>query len=121
MCLSDIVLEYQKHCLEALKENFVLMRVEGLRRDCVLSHVSSIDYAKTVLDQYRLIHRIKRINICLGMTLLGLLLLWTDTLKLGESFHRLAPDVLLDLQSLSLLLQLHLNEGDHWPSTRRLL
>jgi hypothetical protein len=108
--LGYVILENQEHRLVALKENFVLMRVEVLGGHSVLAHVGSIDNAETVLDQDGLVQGVERVDIRLRLRLLALLLLRTNTLRFGKVIIWLSSDVLFDLQSLTLLLQLQLNE-----------
>lgn len=110
MSLGDIILENQEHCLVALKENFVLMRIEVLGGDSVLAHVGRIDNAETILDQDGLIQSVERVDVRLWLRLLALLLLRTNTLRFRKEFRWLRSDVLFDLKSLALLLQLHLDE-----------
>jgi hypothetical protein len=116
--LGDVILENQEHRLVALKENFVLMRVEVLGGHSVLAHVGRIDNAETVLDQDGLVQGVERVDVRLRLHLLALLLLRTNTLRFSKVFGRLRSDVLLDLQSLTLLLKLQLNELYHGPGTR---
>ena len=110
MSLGDVILENQEHCLVALKENFVLMRIEVLGGHSVLAHVGRIDNAETVLDQDGLVQSVERVNIGLRLRLLALLLLRTNTLRFSKEFGWLRSYVLFDLKSLALLLQLHLDE-----------
>ena len=110
MSLSDVILENQEHGLVALKENFVLMRIEVLGGNSVLAHVGRIDNAETVLDQDGLVQGVERIDIRLRLRLLTLLLLRTNTLRFSKEFGWLRSYVLFDLKSLTLLLQLHLDE-----------
>jgi hypothetical protein len=108
--LGDVILENQEHSLVALKENFVLMRVKVLGGHCVLAHVGRIDNAETVLDQDGLVQGVERVDVRLRLRLLALLLLRTNTLRFSTVFGWLSSNVLFDLQSLALLLQLQLNE-----------
>jgi len=77
-------LENQEHCLVALKENFVLMRIEVFGGNSVLAHVGRIDNAETVLDQDSLVQGIERVDIRLRLSLLALLLLRTNTLRFSK-------------------------------------
>ena len=103
-------MENQEHCLVALKENFVLMRIEVLGGNSVLAHVGCIDNAETVLDQDGLVQSFERVDVRLWLRLLALLLLRTNTLRFSKEFGWLRSYVLFDLKSLTLLLQLHLDE-----------
>ena len=110
MSLGDVILENQEHCLVALKENFVLMRIEVLGGHSVLAHVGRIYNAEAVLDQDGLVQSVERVYIGLRLSLLALLLLRTNALRFSKEFGWLRSDVLFDLKSLTLLLQLHLDE-----------
>jgi len=82
--LGYVILENQEHCLVALKENFVLMRIEVFGGNSVLAHVGRIDNAETVLDQDSLVQGIERVDIRLRLSLLALLLLRTNTLRFSK-------------------------------------
>lgn len=58
MSLGDVILENQEHCLVALKENFVLMRIEVFGGHSVLAHVGRIDNAEAVFDQDGLVQSV---------------------------------------------------------------
>lgn len=121
MRLSDIVLHYQKHCFVALQKNLIFMRVEILWRDCMFSHISSVDNAKTILNQYCLIECLNWINVRSATTNLAFLLHSPTNSNIFRIFAWLSLYVLLYLKCLTLFLQFDFNKTDHRPSACRLL
>ena len=98
VCLGDVILENQEHGLVALKQYFVLMRVEIFRWYRVLAHVCSVDDAEAVLDQNSLVQGLHRIDVWwLCCRLLGLLLITSNARIIDYTLQRLRPDILLNL------------------------